>query len=109
MERDETAPGGRAHEVAGAPDPLQGAGDAARARDLHDGLHLPDVDPQLEGAGGHEGLQPARLQVALDLLTGGAGDRTVVRGHLGAQPLLEQCGHTLGLAAVVAEDERRLA
>jgi hypothetical protein len=52
--------------VAGPADALQAARDRARRLDLDDEVDRPHVDAELEGARGHEGLEPARLQLVLD-------------------------------------------
>ena len=108
--------------VAGAPDALQAAADRARRLDLDhevDGAH---VDAELEAAGGDDGAQVAALELVLDDDALLAGERAVVGpDELLAEPpglrvdadaallgqLVELGGEALGLAAGVAEDDRR--
>ncbi len=49
--------------VAGTPDPLQAAGDRPRGLDLHDEVDRAHVDAELQGGGGDDAAQPARLEV----------------------------------------------
>src|SRR5690606_24497040 len=91
------------------------------------GLHLDDevdgahVDAELEAAGGDDGAQRAALELVLDDHPLLAGERTVVGldeiegvlallvapDSLFRGELVELGGEALGLAAGVAEDDRR--
>ena len=64
--------------VAGAADPLQGAGDARRRLDLDDQVDRAHVDAELEAAGRDHAGQPAALEVVLDERALLLGDRAVV-------------------------------
>ena len=121
--REQLAAARRAHLVAGPADALEPAGDRPRRLDLHDEVHRAHVDAELEAGRGDQALEPAGLQVVLDLEPALARQRAVVRLHqllvhrrralrLGgavlALPveLVEAGGQPLGQAAGVHEDER---
>ena len=120
--RVDRAPARLADLVAGAADALQAAADRAGRLDLDhevDGAH---VDAELEAAGGDDRPQVAALELVLDDDALLAGQRPVVGLDevLAAAPglgvdadaallgqLVELGGQPLGLAAGVAEDDRR--
>ena len=88
---EEHAAGHLADLVAGAADPLQGAGHARRRLDLDDQVDRAHVDAELEAAGGDHAGQPAALEVVLDQRALLLGDRAVVGlgdDDLGAAPAL---------------------
>jgi hypothetical protein len=64
--REQHAPRDRPHLMAGPTDPLQPGGDRGRRFDLDDEVDGAHVDAQLERRGGHDGGEPARLEVLLD-------------------------------------------
>ncbi len=63
---EDDTPGWFADLVARTPDALQPPRDRQRRLDLDDQVDGTHVDTQLQGAGGHEGRQPALLQHVLD-------------------------------------------
>ena len=64
--RDDHAGRGLVDAVAGAADALHPARDRRRRLDLDHKVDRAHVDPELEGARGHERGQPPRLEVVLD-------------------------------------------
>ena len=107
--REDHAAAGRAHLVAGAPDPLQPARHRRRRLDLHhqvDGAH---VDAELERGGGHQRPDPPRLEVVLDLQPLQPRDGAVVRPHEHlARQLVQRARQPLRHAPAVHEQERRV-
>jgi len=94
--------------VAGPPHPLQPSRHAVGRFHLHDEVHHPHVDPQLEARCGHDGRDLPRLQPLLDLPPPLLSHRAVVHldelvprqfVHLGRDPLRG--------TAVVDEHDRR--
>ncbi len=82
--------------VAGAANALETARDRRRALDLDDEVDGAHVDAELQRARGHEGRQPAGLELLLDLETLLAGDRPVVGAdQLLAGELVEALGQAL--------------
>ena len=99
-----------AHAVAGAADSLQAAVDGAGRLDEDDEIHGAHVDAELEGAGGDDGLDLARLEHLLDLLALIPRHAAVVGAdEVGLARLLDEpLGETLAQAAGVDEDDRGL-
>lgn len=94
-----------AHLVAGAPDPLQPAGDRGRRLHLHDEVHRAHVDAELQAGGRDDAAQPAGLEVVLDEGALLLADRTVMCageherlgvGHRGGALGLVRAAHQLG-------------
>ena len=105
---EEPALGDRASPVAGATDALQRHGDRARRSDLADEVDRPDVDPQLERGGRHEGAQLAGLESGLRIEPSLAREAPVVRrDDVVAEALGELMAHALGHSSRVDEHERR--
>ena len=75
---EEAALGVQAEGVAGAADALEEGRDAAGRADLADEVDAADVDAELEGGGGDEGLQLAGLEALLDAQTALAREAAVV-------------------------------
>jgi hypothetical protein len=98
-----------AHSTSSA-DPLQEGGETARRADLAHQLHRAHVDAELERGRSHQGPQVPGPQPGLDPLPAAAGQRPVVRGHLGsdlvAEPFAQLVGDPLGHAAGVDEHQR---
>ena len=96
--------------VVGPAHPLQEGGEAARRADLADQLDRSHVDAELERGGGHQGPQVPGAQPGLDPLPAAPGQRSVVRGHLGAElvaePFAQLVGDPLGHAPGVDEHQR---
>ena len=63
---EDAALGDVAEVVAGAPDPLQAAGDRLGRLDLQHEVDRAHVDAELETGGGHQARQLARLEHLLD-------------------------------------------
>ena len=108
----EASLGGRAHLVSGPPETLQRTRSGQGGADLDhlvDGAH---VDAQLQGARGHDGPQPPRLERVLDLGPDLFADRTVVGASqvltaAGIQPqLVEASRQLLRRPAGVREHQR---
>ena len=53
------------HRVTGAPGTLQEGRDGAGGAELADQVDIPDVDPELQRGGGHQGLELAGLEALL--------------------------------------------
>ena len=64
-QREQPPLGRAADRMAGAPDPLQEAGDRARRAELADEIDIADIDAQLQRGGGDQRLQRAGLQPLL--------------------------------------------
>ena len=108
----EASPGGRTHPVPGPAETLQRTRSGQGGADLDhlvDGAH---VDAQLQGARGHDGPQPPRLERVLDLGPDVFADRTVVGASqvlaaAGIQPqLVEASRQFLRRPAGVREHQR---
>ena len=84
----EDAPaGGLAHQVAGAPDPLQALGHRLGRLELHHQIHRADVDAQLQRRGAHQRRQVARLERLLQGQARLLGHAAVVRADwVGMRP-----------------------
>ncbi len=96
----------RADRMAGAPDPLQQAGDRPRRTQLADEIDIADVDAELERCGRDQGAKLAEFQTLL----GGEAmllRHAAVMGRHGrlAEPFGECAGHALRHAARVDEDQ----
>ena len=106
---EQHAPGHLADLVAGAADPLQGAGDAGRGLDLDHQVDRAHVDAELEAAGGDDAGEPAALEVVLDQGALLLGDRAVVglRDHRCGAVGLPGLGHDLGGCRPVGSLEAR--
>ncbi len=94
-----------AHLVPGAAHPLEPGGDGRRGLHLDDEVHRAHVDAQFEAGGGHDGGQPARLEVLLDHGPLLLGHRTVVRAgqHRRRSPGRARFGHQLGRGVVLGQ------
>ena len=112
---DELVPGQReqpglrraADRVAGAPGPLQEGRDRARRAELADEVHVADVDPQLQGGGGHQHLEIPGLEPLLGREPALAREAAVMGGHvLLPQRFGERPRHPLRHAAGVDEQQR---
>src|SRR5205085_3511385 len=80
----------------------------ARGLDEHDEVDGAHVDAELQARRGDDRLQPARLQLGLDLYALLARKRAVVRAYeLFAREVVEVRGETFGQTARVAEHDRR--
>ena len=64
-ERKQPSLRGAVHRVAGTPGTLQEGRDGAGGAELADQVDVPDVDPELERGGGHQGLEIAGLEALL--------------------------------------------
>ena len=105
--REDDALARRADLVPGPADPLQAAGHARRALDLDDEIDGAHVDAELQRARGHEGGQPAGLELLLDREALLAGDAAVVRlDQLLAGEVVQALGEPFAEAAAVDEDDR---
>ena len=104
--REQAALGAEAEGVAGAADALQEDGDAAGRADLADEVDAADVDAELEGGGGDEGLEPAVLELLFDVQAAFAREAAVVAGDaLLAEAVAQVVGDALGEGAGVDEDQ----
>ncbi|GAA2934183.1 hypothetical protein GCM10020221_32360 [Streptomyces thioluteus] len=102
---EDDAGGDGAHLVSGAADPLQAGGDRRRRLDLDDQVDGAHVDAQLQAGGGHDGGQPAGLEILLDLGALLLGDRAVVRAgqHRRRAQGGAGLGHQLGRGVVLGQ------
>ncbi|MNF39885.1 hypothetical protein D3C84_208800 [compost metagenome] len=104
--REQPALGRAADAVAGAADPLQQGGDAARRAELADQLDLADVDAQLQRGGGHQHPQLAALEALLGVQAQLLGQAAVVGGDRGAAEAFGQvAAGALGQAPGVDEHQ----
>src|SRR5690348_2257904 len=79
-----------------------------RALELQHQVHRPDVDAELQRARRHQRAQLPRFERALQPQAALARQRSVIRPrHLLARERIDARRHTLRLAPVVDEDERR--
>ena len=97
---------GLPHGVAGPADALQGGGHREGGLDQEHLVQLPDVDAQLQGAGGHDGLQLAALEAPLHGGPDLARQAAVVGvGQDRALRLVDQAGQLLRVPAGVGEQQ----
>ena len=108
VRRDEDAVADLVDRVSRASHALEGARDALRGRDHHDGVDVADVDPEFEAGGADHGAEVARLEPVLDLLADVAVERGMVAfNRLGerGQGELEPMGDAFGAGPRVREKQ----
>mgnify|MGYP005856572387 CR=1 FL=1 len=106
-ERNDDALRGAGEPVARAADPLQQRGQRPGGPEVHDEIHMPDIDAELERGGGDDHRQLPGLQAALGLQPRLAGQAAVAGSDLvRSQPRGEMMGDALGQAPRVDEDQR---